>query len=259
MAARIGPIEQTLLYPFEESVSHSFGTRGIVPTDLTDTAWAYWRPGVCDIVELALVQGVDVGLPDHFHDEDQVTFVIRGQRRFVMARQSVFLGPGEGTCIPAGMPHRSLPQPLGVLCINVYLQRGAYDTSALLDQMAEAWRLGMSPMEALSDLARARRSGLFDASCTDIRVASGVAGTVHTAAKAFGMSREGYSRAFRRTHGMPPQAFSMVSRLNDARRLLRGNAPPAETAAMTGFADQSHLGRCFRRAFGVTPGRYRTG
>jgi AraC-like DNA-binding protein len=32
---------------------------------------------------------------------------------------------------------------------------------------------------------------------------------------------------------------------------------PAPTAAAVGFADQSHLGRWFRRAYGMTPAAYR--
>jgi transcriptional regulator GlxA family with amidase domain len=73
------------------------------------------------------------------------------------------------------------------------------------------------------------------------------------------MSREGFSRMFARRHGMPPHAFWLMARLNHARGLLRAGEDIAGVAAETGFADQSHLGRWFRRAFGVTPGRYRSG
>lgn len=233
---------------FDDSVRMSLGGQ----------AWTYWRPAARDIVELALVHGTEVGLPSHFHDEDQVTFVLRGQRRFVMGRASVSLGPGQGACIPAGTPHRSLPQPLGVLCVNVYLRCGEYDTDLLLEQMGDAWRLGVSPLDVLTGLVGMQRRDALDAHAGAPLVCS-AAQSVEAAALAAGMSREGYSRAFRRRHGMPPQAFGMISRLNEARQLLRANVPLADAAAMTGFADQSHLGRCFRRAFGVTPGRYRIG
>ena len=58
---------------------------------------------------------------------------------------------------------------------------------------------------------------------------------------------------------MPPHAFWQLAKLNDARRLLRAGQDIAAVAAETGFSDQSHLGRCFRRVFGVTPGRFRAG
>ncbi len=83
--------------------------------------------------------------------------------------------------------------------------------------------------------------------------------SVRQAAQRVGLSREGYTRRFKRDCGLPPHAFWLLEKLNDARRLLRAGDSIAGVAAETGFADQSHLGRCFRRAFGVTPGRYRAG
>jgi len=74
-----------------------------------------------------------------------------------------------------------------------------------------------------------------------------------------GMSREGFSRKVRQTHGISPQEVGMIARLNNARRLLQAGHDIAAAAADSGFSDQSHLGRHFLRAFGVTPGRYRAG
>ena len=48
-------------------------------------------------------------------------------------------------------------------------------------------------------------------------------------------------------------------RLAEARRLLREKVAPAEASALSGFADQSHMGRWFRRAYGMTPAAYRKG
>jgi AraC-like DNA-binding protein len=42
-----------------------------------------------------------------------------------------------------------------------------------------------------------------------------------------------------------------------ARDLLRSGVPIAEAALRTGFVDQSHLNRHFKRIIGVTPGQYR--
>ena len=74
-----------------------------------------------------------------------------------------------------------------------------------------------------------------------------------------GLSREAFTRRFSRASGMPPHAFRLAARLDEARRLLRAGAPVADVAAELGFADQSHLGRNFKRAFGISPGRYRLG
>jgi AraC-like DNA-binding protein len=56
--------------------------------------------------------------------------------------------------------------------------------------------------------------------------------------------------------GLPPHALQLAQRVRAARRLLEAGEPIAETAVATGFADQSHLHRHFRRSLGVTPGQY---
>ncbi|MEK6291998.1 MAG: helix-turn-helix domain-containing protein, partial [Paraburkholderia tropica] len=48
-----------------------------------------------------------------------------------------------------------------------------------------------------------------------------------------------------------------LARLRAARRLLAAGRTPAQVAAEVGFADQSHLGRWFRRAYRMTPAAYR--
>lgn len=63
-------------------------------------------------------------------------------------------------------------------------------------------------------------------------------------------------RLFHDRAGLPPHAFQIAHRLRRARRLLEAGHTPAEVAAWTGFTDQSHLHRHFRRAVGFTPGEY---
>jgi AraC-like DNA-binding protein len=49
----------------------------------------------------------------------------------------------------------------------------------------------------------------------------------------------------------------MSRRVGRARRLLLDGLAPGEVAPATGFYDQAHLTRHFRKLVGVTPGRYR--
>jgi AraC-like DNA-binding protein len=72
-----------------------------------------------------------------------------------------------------------------------------------------------------------------------------------------GMSRYQLLRAFREAVGMPPYAWLAQYRVHRARGLLEAGHRPAEAAALTGFADQAHLTRWFRRVLGVTPGEFR--
>ncbi|MFG1670204.1 AraC family transcriptional regulator [Streptomyces sp. Y7] len=64
-------------------------------------------------------------------------------------------------------------------------------------------------------------------------------------------------RAFSTAYGIAPHQYLMSRRVDRARGLLLEGRSPAEVAVATGFYDQSHLSRHFRRMVGVPPGRYR--
>ncbi|MGP4023229.1 AraC family transcriptional regulator [Actinomadura sp. 3N407] len=76
-------------------------------------------------------------------------------------------------------------------------------------------------------------------------------------AEAAGCSRFALYRGFRRVYGMAPSDYQRQLRLRAARRLLARGDAIGEVAAMTGFADQSHLTRWFVRCYGMTPGGFR--
>jgi AraC-like DNA-binding protein len=64
------------------------------------------------------------------------------------------------------------------------------------------------------------------------------------------------SRLFQNHWGLPPHAWLVQWRLSQARRQLAQGQPVADVAAALGFADQSHLGRWFKRACQLSPARY---
>ena len=71
-----------------------------------------------------------------------------------------------------------------------------------------------------------------------------------------GLSQFALLRAFRAETGLPPHAYLNQLRVRRARTLLDEGITPAEVAATTGFADQAHLTRHFKRVVGVPPGSY---
>jgi len=81
--------------------------------------------------------------------------------------------------------------------------------------------------------------------------------TLTDVAEAAGCSRFAAYRAFRSRFGLSPSDYQRQLRLRAARRALAGGAAVADAAAATGFADQAHLTRWFRRCYGITPGAYR--
>ena len=64
-------------------------------------------------------------------------------------------------------------------------------------------------------------------------------------------------RTFRAEVGLTPHAYQIQVRIEAAKRLLRSRTAIAEVASRTGFTDQSHFTRRFKRLTGVTPSRYR--
>ena len=64
------------------------------------------------------------------------------------------------------------------------------------------------------------------------------------------------TRVFSERVGMPPHAYQTQVRVARARDLLLRGWPITSAAFETGFADQSHLTRHFKRVVGVTPGSY---
>lgn len=64
-------------------------------------------------------------------------------------------------------------------------------------------------------------------------------------------------RTFRKQVGLPPHEYLNQVRLTQAKQRLAQGEAIADVALATGFSDQSHLTRQFKRTWGITPGRYR--
>ncbi|MCE1254453.1 MAG: AraC family transcriptional regulator [Anaerolineae bacterium] len=73
------------------------------------------------------------------------------------------------------------------------------------------------------------------------------------------LSRFHLNRVFSQATGIPPYAYLRQVRIRQAKKLLAQGESIANTAALTGFTDQSHLNRWFKRLCGFTPGEYSNG
>ena len=71
--------------------------------------------------------------------------------------------------------------------------------------------------------------------------------------QATGHDRWQLSRDFRAMFGASPYRYLILRRLEKAQGLLLDGLSGADAAAACGFADQSHLGRLFRKTWGLTP------
>jgi len=100
----------------------------------------------------------------------------------------------------------------------------------------------------LSSLAKRRVLELIDAGL-DARL------TIESLAQEVGLSAAHFARAFKQTLGRAPHQYLLGRRLERARQLIETtDASLSDIAQRTGFADQAHFTRLFKRAFGATPG-----
>lgn len=73
-----------------------------------------------------------------------------------------------------------------------------------------------------------------------------------------GLDRFSLAREFRTVLGTSPYRYLVMRRLDTVRRLIRSGAGLADAAAEAGFADQSHMTRHFKQAYGLSPGLWRS-
>jgi len=71
-----------------------------------------------------------------------------------------------------------------------------------------------------------------------------------------GADRFTIARHFRRAFGTSPDRYRTLRRLALARTAIESGRPLAQAAAEAGFADQSHMTRQFKRAYGLTPAHW---
>jgi AraC-like DNA-binding protein len=73
-----------------------------------------------------------------------------------------------------------------------------------------------------------------------------------------GLSVRHFSRAFRRSTGVPPHRWLLLQRVERARNLLKNRVLSlTDITTFCGFADQSHFTRVFTAMMGISPGAWR--
>lgn len=139
---------------------------------------------------------------------------------------------------------RDLDQLLDSLAVDDLLERLAQALLALDPSAARARpsRLANRALERARDYLDAHTAETVDSSRLEAMT---------------GLDRFTLARQFRAAFGTSPYNYLVMRRLDRARRMLAEDTPLADLAFACGFADQSHFTRQFRRAYGVTPGRWR--
>ncbi|MEV0473589.1 helix-turn-helix transcriptional regulator [Streptomyces prunicolor] len=249
-----------------------------------------WRPHIPGVVEVFHAHFTEYAYPMHVHDAWTLLIVDDGAVRYDLDRHEHGTPHDTVTLLPPHVPHNGSPAtPHGFRKRVLYLD-GTHLADTLIasavdrpdlrdpelrlrvgqlhtaldhpgDELEAASRLTLiaerlhahlrpfspAPTEDPT-LARTLRELL------DARVTEGIA--LDEAARLVHAHPAHLVRAFSGAYGIAPHQYLMSRRVDRARRLLLDGRPPGEVAALTGFYDQSHLTRHFRKLVGVTPGRY---
>jgi len=120
--------------------------------------------------------------------------------------------------------------------------------TCLIIRHAEAPPVEHGPVRAVREIERARD---YLSTCYDEDISLGELAAIAC------LSPFHFAREFKKETGLPPHAFLIQTRVKNARELIAAGKSIAMAAAESGFTDQSHLNRHFKRITGVTPGQYR--
>jgi AraC-like DNA-binding protein len=251
-----------------------------------------WTPAVPGIAEVFHASIEDWGYPRHCHDTWAVLIVDAGAIRYGLGTRECYASAPTVTILPPGVVHDGRPAPgiRGFRKREIYLEpdllpaslvgpavdRSGIDDvrlrtaiSALHDALTEGTagldgetRLVMIIERIRTHLERDQRMShgteagiairfreLLDAQLTE-PVSLG------QAAELLGRSGPHLVRSFTRKFGISPHAYLISRRIDAARRELLRGTPAAEVATATGFYDQAHFTRHFKRHTALTPAQF---
>lgn len=235
--------------------THRHDTYAIAVTDTGVQSFDY-RGGVVN----STVGNVVVVHPDEAHDGRAGTEEGFGYRILYVEPARI----GEAARLLAGRP-----------CALPFAAEAVSGNEKLANAVNAAFRHDLEPL-AVDGLILQLADGLMDADPSSRQ--SGAAERLDTAAveraRQFldvetdrvvrsseleaitGLTRYDLARQFKSQVGTSPYRYSLMRRLDAARRQIRTKQSLADIAFGAGFADQAHFTRKFKAAFGVTPARY---
>lgn len=234
------------------------------------------RPHSLPGLEIRYGEGCELAYRLHTHDSYSLGLVLAGETGYQCQNRHYALRAGDALCLAPDTPHACNPKggewrylmcqidavhwPQSIIAggapfrhagLNAALlalwhgARHGQDLRRYWQQTLAALHLAVHPVFAADDHWRAALAAL-DNDNADI----------DTWANAAGISRRQLARLLAPS-GMSPHQWLLSRRINRGKALLRQGFSLADAALASGFADQAHFQRFFKRHTATTPGQYR--
>lgn len=219
--------------------------------------------------------------PPHTHDRGQFSYRIEGFSVVNASGRHIFLPPGRGVWIPAGVVHEVTcrgpaaynafyvdraasrqPETVRVIAVSPLLHalveclldedsarhrdRHELVAALILDEIARADDVGATaPVMPLSPRLRALCDGIYAEPARSLDLDA-------WAAEA-GMSRRTFTRTFRDETGLSPGKWHQQLRMHHVDGLLARGLTLQQAAFHLGYSGVASLARAYGRAFGTMP------
>lgn len=217
----------------------------------------------------------------HAHDWMGVTLVLAGRLQEAVEGRTASCSPLTLIVKPPGAEHETRIGAQGGLTVHFQLKPEAVSTFAdrgvdverchflmagamtggllkLLESPGEDQDVAVADMLAIAILDRTQSSLPVDTVANSEFARRAHRGSTGASAIAANMHPVSFARQFRRTTGWAPSRWCLHQRVCDAAGAIAAGAGTlAGIAQSTGFADQAHLCRMFKRETSLTPSQYR--
>lgn len=234
-------------------------------------------------IELRYLKFIPECTKMHLHDEVTITAIEQGELNIIFSEENYLLPPSEIMIINQDTSHcATLSQMNSKGCFVLYLDtrylkhlglefKFAFEIQAQ-NNFIKLCQILLSKQHTMIEKQEQTVTFCMQSftQCNSINSEKSITKTVvqikayldehyledidlQTISKHFGITEVHCIRLFKNKFGIPVHSYVLNKRVHHAKELLNQNISIVEVALQSGFFDQSHLNRSFKRVFQLTP------